>query len=104
MTVSNLESSQAVKSAIVIIFSKLTTKDLARVVRVAQSRFPERFIEEEGETMLYKNVLDKAVERIKGYCLKLVGCEGCRFETENGCMFKQSIPADWELSDKKKEK
>lgn len=54
--------------------------------------------------MIYKNVLVKAIERIKGYCLKQVGCSRCRFSIDGECVLYHKIPADWELPDKKKEK
>lgn len=54
--------------------------------------------------MIYKDVLTKAVERIKGYCLKQVGCDKCRFNSDFGCALRETIPADWELLGNAKEK
>lgn len=47
--------------------------------------------------MKYKDRVDKAVEIIKGYCLKHTNCEKCRFRGENGyCMFEGGdVPCDW---------
>lgn len=41
--------------------------------------------------------IDRAFERIKGYCAKVIGCEKCRFYKDGCCMFQQSDipPCDW---------
>lgn len=47
------------------------------------------------------SAIDKAFYRLKGYCDKRVGCEGCRFSSENGCVLTYNLPVDWEIPSKK---
>lgn len=52
-----------------------------------------------------KDRVDKAVETLRGFCLKRVACDGCRFNDEAyGCLLirnGQTIPADWEVPERK---
>ncbi len=46
---------------------------------------------------------EKAMEYIKGYCTKHIGCkEGCKFydDESDTCIIQSSVPADWELKNK----
>jgi len=51
-----------------------------------------------------KDRVYKAVERIKGYCMKQKHCDKCRFYMIDKCsLIEGGIPCDWEIPQKPKE-
>lgn len=53
-----------------------------------------------------KHRVDRAIERIKGYCSKVITCSQCRYVDEDGdCPFAKSIiPCDWKMNGQKTER
>ena len=41
-----------------------------------------------------KSKLEKAIEYIRGYCIKHSRCEDCKFDSDDGCFIKK-MPCDW---------
>lgn len=44
-------------------------------------------------------IIWEAFERIKGYCLKQIKCDNCRFYSQDGCILTQ-LPCNWEMPKK----
>lgn len=44
--------------------------------------------------------IDRAFERLKGYCAKIYDCQKCRFCKNGICVFRQETPpCDWNKED-----
>ena len=39
--------------------------------------------------------IQRAVDKIAGYCQKRCDCDGCLFDWGTGCMFSQVEPSRW---------
>lgn len=42
--------------------------------------------------------IEKAIDTLKGYCLKHATCDNCRFKIDNDCFFERNtMPCDWDF-------
>lgn len=45
-----------------------------------------------------KDCIERAFQRLRGYCTKKTDCGGCRFANSAGeCALSVTVPADWKM-------
>lgn len=43
-----------------------------------------------------KDCIEKAFQRLRGYCAKKTNCDSCRFANNDGeCVLFTTVPCDW---------
>lgn len=49
-----------------------------------------------------KSYIDRAFQRLRGYCEKQTNCDNCRFvETNGDCILQITVPCDWKMPKEK---
>ena len=49
-----------------------------------------------------KSYIDRAFQRLRGYCEKRIDCSCCRFVDESGnCILELTVPCDWKMPEEK---
>lgn len=51
-----------------------------------------------------KDCIERAFQRLRGYCAKKTNCDGCRFANSAGeCALFIAVPSDWKMPGKSEE-
>lgn len=51
-----------------------------------------------------KDCIERAFQRLRGYCNKKPNCDNCRFATSNGdCILNVTVPCDWKMPEESEE-
>lgn len=51
-----------------------------------------------------KDCIERAFQRLRGYCVKKTNCDNCRFTTSNGdCVLNVTAPCDWKMPEESEE-
>lgn len=51
-----------------------------------------------------KDCIERAFQRLRGYCTKKLNCDNCRFITSNGgCVLNITVPCDWKMPEERRD-
>lgn len=51
-----------------------------------------------------KSCIERAFQRLRGYCAKKINCDNCRFVNDAGdCVLNVTVPCDWKMPEEGEE-
>ena len=51
-----------------------------------------------------RSCIERAFQRLRGYCAKKTNCDGCRFANDAGdCVLNITVPCDWKMPEESEE-
>ena len=49
-----------------------------------------------------RSCIERAFQRLRGYCAKKTNCDNCHFATSNGdCVLNITVPCDWKMPEER---